>query len=52
MKTSSPSLSEIELTIPFPWTHFNPSTIISHFEESTTTGTLDISGSDAIKFKK
>ena len=52
IKTSSPSFKEIEFTIPFPCKHFKPSSIISHFDESIITGTLEISGSEAVKFKK
>ena len=36
----------------FPCTHFNPASITDHFEESIMMGTLEISGSEAIKFKK
>ncbi|KFD79249.1 hypothetical protein DA89_3430 [Vibrio paracholerae] len=32
--------------------HFRPASITSHFEESTITGTLEISGSEAHRFKK
>ena len=45
-KVSSPSLSEMEFTIPFPWRHLSPASMISHFEESTVMGTLVMSGSD------
>ena len=45
MNSSSPFFSDIELTIPFPWIHFRPAVITSHFEESIIIGTLAISGS-------
>ena len=38
--------------MPLPCTHFKPASITSHLEESTIIGTLEISGSEAIKFKK
>ena len=50
--SSSPSFRLMELTIHFPWTHFRPASITSHFEESIMTGTRDISGSDARKCRK
>src|SRR5580658_2167645 len=49
--SSSPSLSEIEFTMLFPWTHFRPASSTLHFEESIITGTRDISGSAAIRFR-
>ncbi len=51
IKLSSPSLSEIELTIGLPWMHFNPDSKISHFDESIIKGTRQISGSAAKRFK-
>ena len=51
MKFSSPSFNEIELTIPFPWIHFRPATMISHLELSIIIGTRAISGSEAMRFK-
>ena len=50
-KASSPSLSEIELTIALPWTHFRPASITSHLEESTITGTRLMSGSEATSLR-
>ena len=35
-----------------PWQHFKPASIISHLEESIIKGTLDISGSEAIRLRK
>src|SRR5947207_12997042 len=52
MNASSPSLSEIELTIALPWTHFNPASITSHFDESIISGTRAMSGSAAMRFRK
>ncbi|SFV83473.1 hypothetical protein MNB_SUP05-7-673 [hydrothermal vent metagenome] len=49
-KLSLPSLSEIELTIALPCVHFKPASMISHLDESTISGTLEISGSEAIRF--
>ena len=46
---ASPSLRLIELTTPFPCRHFNPASIASQREESTTTGTRAISGSAEIR---
>ena len=43
---------EIEFTIHFPCTHFNPASIISNFELSIMIGILAISGSLCTKFKK
>ncbi len=42
----------MELTIALPCVHFSPASIISHLLESTIIGTLEISGSEAIKFIK
>ena len=50
-KTSSPSFREMELTMPLPCTHFSPAVITSHLEESIMTGTREISGSEASKFR-
>ena len=35
-----------------PCTHFNPSSITFHFDESIIIGILAISGSEAIKLRK
>src|ERR1700678_1958999 len=35
----------------FPWTHFRPASITLHFDESIITGTREISGSAAIRFR-
>ena len=43
---------EIELTIPLPCTHLSPASITVHFEESTITGTLVISGSLPMSCRK
>ena len=51
MNNSSPSFKEIEFTIGLPWTHLSPASITDHLEESIIIGTLEISGSEAIKFK-
>ena len=48
---SSPSLSEMELTIGLPCTHLRPASITSHFEESTITGTRLMSGSLATSLR-
>ena len=50
--SSSPSLSEIELTIGLPCTFLSPASITSHFEESTITGTRLMSGSVATSLRK
>jgi hypothetical protein len=49
---SSPSFSEIELTMPLPCRHFSPASMTSHFEESTMKGTLATSGSLASNCRK
>src|SRR5450631_2273898 len=49
--SASPSLSEIEFTMLFPWTHLRPASRTLHFEESIITGTREISGSAAIRFR-
>ena len=41
IKSSSPSLSEIELTIHLPWQHFNPASITLKFDESIHNGTFN-----------
>lgn len=51
MKSSSPSLREIEFTIHFPCAHFRPASITLNFEESTISGTRAQSGSEASKFR-
>ena len=51
IKISSPSFKEIELTIGLPCMHLRADSIISHLLESIITGTFEISGSPAIKFK-
>ena len=51
LKLSSPSLREIEFTIPFPCKHFRPASITVHLDESTMIGSLEISGSEPIKFR-
>ena len=42
---------EMELTTALPCTHFKPASITSHFEESIITGTREISGSEAMRFR-
>jgi hypothetical protein len=49
---SSPSLREMELTMPLPWRHLSPATITSHFEESIMKGTRATSGSLARSERK
>jgi hypothetical protein len=43
---------EIELTIALPCTHLRPASITDHFDESIMIGTREMSGSDAIRFRK
>jgi hypothetical protein len=43
---------EIELTIDLPCTHLRPASMTSHFEESTMTGTREMSGSDETSLRK
>ncbi|MNM37802.1 hypothetical protein D3C81_485470 [compost metagenome] len=43
---------EIELTMALPCTHFRPASMTDHFDESTMMGTREISGSEAIRFRK
>ena len=50
--SSSPALRLIELTMHLPCKHLRPDSIIVHFDESIMTGTREMSGSLAIKFKK
>jgi hypothetical protein len=45
LKSSSPTLREIEFTMGFPWHHFNPAMTISNLDASSINGTLAISGS-------
>ena len=52
MNASSPSLSDMELTIDLPCTHWSPALSISHFDESIITGTRAISGSAAMRLRK
>src|SRR2546426_851945 len=49
---SSPSFREIELTTPLPCRQRKPASITLHFEESTMTGTLAMSGSTATRLRK
>ena len=49
---SSPSLSEIELTIGLPWVVRSPASSTSHFEESIISGTREMSGSEAMSLVK
>ena len=49
---SSPSFMEMELTMALPWTHLSPASITSHLEESTITGTRQMSGSAAISLRR
>ncbi len=51
-KASSPSFIEMELTIGLPCTFLRPASITSHFEESTISGTLLMSGSEAMSLRK
>jgi hypothetical protein len=44
-------LQEIELTMALPCTHFRPASMTSHLEESIITGTREMSGSAAIRFR-
>mmetsp|Transcript_100881 Transcript_100881/g.282738 ORF Transcript_100881/g.282738 Transcript_100881/m.282738 type:complete len:205 (+) Transcript_100881:268-882(+) len=43
--SSSPTFNEMEFTMLFPWTHFNPSSITGHFDESIMNGNLATFGS-------
>ena len=51
MNCSSPSFSEIELTIHLPCTHLRPAMMTSHLEESIMMGTRAMSGSAAIMLR-
>ena len=42
----------IELTMALPCTHFRPASITSHLEESIISGTREMSGSEATRFRK
>mmetsp|Transcript_20816 Transcript_20816/g.52845 ORF Transcript_20816/g.52845 Transcript_20816/m.52845 type:complete len:224 (-) Transcript_20816:252-923(-) len=44
-KSSSPSLSEIELTMHLPWQHLRPASTMWNLEESIMSGSLEMSGS-------
>ena len=52
MNASSPSFRLIELTIGLPCTHFRPASMTVHLDESIISGTREISGSAAIRFRK
>ena len=52
MNFSSPSFMLMEFTSDLPCTRFRPVSMISHFEESSMTGTLEMSGSLATRFRK
>src|SRR6056297_1051381 len=49
---SSPSFRLIEFTTDLPCRHFKPVSITDHFEESTITGTREMSGSPATRSRK
>ena len=49
--SSTPDFIEIELTIGLPCRQRNPASITSHFEESTITGTREMSGSELISLQ-
>mmetsp|Transcript_2679 Transcript_2679/g.6396 ORF Transcript_2679/g.6396 Transcript_2679/m.6396 type:complete len:217 (+) Transcript_2679:2288-2938(+) len=51
MKTFSPSLSEMELTMHLPCRHCTPASRIANLDESITMGTLAISGSVATRLQ-
>ena len=42
----------MEFTMPLPCRHLRPASITVHLLESTITGTREISGSDATRFRK
>ncbi len=42
----------MELTTPLPWMHFRPFSMMLHFDESIMIGTREMSGSEAIRFRK
>ncbi len=52
INSASPDFKLIELTTPLPCRHCSPASITSHLELSIIMGTLAISGSEAIRFKK
>ncbi len=52
MNSASPSLSEIEFTMLLPCTHLSPASMTLHFEESIITGTREMAGSPARRFRK
>mmetsp|Transcript_8266 Transcript_8266/g.20620 ORF Transcript_8266/g.20620 Transcript_8266/m.20620 type:complete len:209 (+) Transcript_8266:900-1526(+) len=52
LNSSSPALSEIELTMHFPCRHCSPCSTTSNFEESTMIGTFATSGSVARRLQK
>jgi hypothetical protein len=53
MKSSSPSFNEMELTIHFPWLHFNPASITLKLDESIHKGTYSFTKKlDCISTKK
>ena len=37
--------------MPFPWTHLSPASSTDHLEESSTTGTRLMSGSEAMSWR-
>ena len=51
INSSSPSFIEIEFTIGFPCVHFRPVSMTENFDESMMSGSFEISGSEAMKFK-
>ena len=52
MNFASPSFMDMEFTIHFPCTHFNPASMISNLEESIMIGILAMSGSLCTRFRK
>src|SRR6266702_3912172 len=50
--SASPSFRLMELTIPFPWRFWSPTSSASQREESTITGTFAMSGSAATSRRK
>ncbi len=42
----------MELTTPRPWMHLSPASMTSQRDESSMTGTVLMSGSDAMRFRK
>ncbi|OPZ48801.1 MAG: hypothetical protein BWY91_03152 [bacterium ADurb.BinA028] len=49
---STPSFMEMELTIGLPWMVLRPASMTSHLDESTMTGTRQMSGSLATNLRK